>query len=456
MAINQLVVPIHRVKVDYIRKENMMAWNKPYARTMTDMIRIQQDNWGRLPGQCLGAVGNDIFSALDVPYSSYVSADVAGRASDLRSDYPGRPCWMFWNVGDGDYVTHIGFGTPDYIIQCWRYVPNLINADPDQKIGWATLDYMNQRMRFSGFALRIGANQDLAIVDDLGGGAPSPGGGGSGNSVWVPGMTDYAGNMGLQELWGARWFNAVTPWSPDTALSNVLADNGVSIDQALAWNDKWLNSKYNGIGDGGGFVTRGMLVNDETYYAGNRLALNDVAQILADHDAALEAQQRADLEAGTARMAVEIAEAAKAIADAAEAAVIDVPEEVVAPTPTPTPIPAPTPAPQKVVRKEDVMVLQNLPQVTVEEGALDRVIEDPNTRKAVYSFWTIFGLVLLGVGSGVVAGAIAAQAATSLGWETWMVIGVSVFSGIAAAYTAITPQVTQLSRANTVSKTPTP
>lgn len=135
------------------------------------------------------------------------------------------------------------------------------------------------------------------------------------------------------------------------------------------------------------------------------------------------------------------------------------PEPTPDPEPEPTPDPEPEPEPNlpepppvkheyRPINQEDIMAIQNLPQVTVEDGALDRVIEDPDTRKKVYSFWTIFGMVLQAVGAGMVAGATAAVATVAIGWALPLVVGLAIFAGISAAYMSLTPQVTQLARAN--------
>lgn len=141
----------------------------------------------------------------------------------------------------------------------------------------------------------------------------------------------------------------------------------------------------------------------------------------------------------------------------------------VEPEPAPTPI-APEPEPVTVptvpvepvtvpassvpvttyrpINQGDVMTLDAIPNVTVADGALGEIIDDPKARRRVYSIWVIIGLTLQALTGGVIAGAGAAVAAVTAGWSVGLVIGAAVFAGIAGAYVALTPQVATLARAN--------
>jgi hypothetical protein len=99
------------------------------------------------------------------------------------------------------------------------------------------------------------------------------------------------------------------------------------------------------------------------------------------------------------------------------------------------------------------MVLNTLPAVTVEAGALGAIVENPDTRKRIYAWNTIVGLALTALFAGLGAGAVTAIAAVAAGWHIGLVIGAAVLAGISGAYAALQPQVSALARANTPSPT---
>lgn len=149
-----------------------------------------------------------------------------------------------------------------------------------------------------------------------------------------------------------------------------------------------------------------------------------------------------------------VVEPAPTVVEPAPVVVEPVPT-VVEPVPTVVePATATTPAAPSVnyrpINQADVTALQGaIPAVTVAEGALGEIIDDPKTRRKVYSTWVVIGLVIQALTGAVIAGATAALAAVSAGWSFWLVIAISVFAGIAGAYVALTPQVATLARANT-------
>lgn len=122
----------------------------------------------------------------------------------------------------------------------------------------------------------------------------------------------------------------------------------------------------------------------------------------------------------------------------------------VAPVETVTAPSEPVSEPQtyRPINQGDIMALDSIPNVTVADGALGEIIDDPKARRRVYSVWVIIGLTLQALTGGVIAGAAAAVAAVSAGWTVWLVVGAAVFAGIAGAYVALTPQVATLARAN--------
>lgn len=110
--------------------------------------------------------------------------------------------------------------------------------------------------------------------------------------------------------------------------------------------------------------------------------------------------------------------------------------------------PATEPFSFRPINQGDVMTLDAIPAVAVADGALGEIIDDPKSRRRVYSIWVIIGLTLQALTGGVIAGAAAAVAAVSAGWTVWLVVAVAIFAGIAGAYVALTPQVATLARAN--------
>lgn len=127
-------------------------------------------------------------------------------------------------------------------------------------------------------------------------------------------------------------------------------------------------------------------------------------------------------------------------------------EPIAAPAVEPATPQLATPETYRPINQGDVMTLDAIPAVTVADGALGEIIDDPKARRRVYSIWVIIGLTLQALTGGVIAGAAAAVAAVSAGWTVWLVVAVAVFAGIAGAYVALTPQVATLARANVTKK----
>lgn len=93
--------------------------------------------------------------------------------------------------------------------------------------------------------------------------------------------------------------------------------------------------------------------------------------------------------------------------------------------------------------------MQSIPTVTVQDGALGAIIEEPATRKRVYSVWVVIGLVLIATTAAVIAGGATALLASQQGWPLWLVVLVAIYAGLAGAYGALSPQMAMLARANT-------
>lgn len=93
--------------------------------------------------------------------------------------------------------------------------------------------------------------------------------------------------------------------------------------------------------------------------------------------------------------------------------------------------------------------LENIPAVELEAGALGAIVENTETRKKIYSTWVIIGLIIQGVTAALIGGASLAALAGAAGLAWPLVVGLAVLGGAAAAYGALSPQVTMLARANT-------
>lgn len=98
--------------------------------------------------------------------------------------------------------------------------------------------------------------------------------------------------------------------------------------------------------------------------------------------------------------------------------------------------------------------LNSIPTVELEAGALGAIVEHPEARKKIYSTWVIIGLVIQGVTAALIGGASLAALATAAGLAFLLVVGLAILGGAAAAYGALSPQVTMLARANTTSPLP--
>lgn len=98
--------------------------------------------------------------------------------------------------------------------------------------------------------------------------------------------------------------------------------------------------------------------------------------------------------------------------------------------------------------------LENIPTVELEAGALGAIVENTDTRKKIYSTWVIIGLVIQGVTAALIGGASLAALASAAGLALLLVVGLAILGGAAAAYGALSPQVTMLARANTASPLP--
>ncbi|KJL37036.1 hypothetical protein RR49_01148 [Microbacterium ginsengisoli] len=95
------------------------------------------------------------------------------------------------------------------------------------------------------------------------------------------------------------------------------------------------------------------------------------------------------------------------------------------------------------------MSLNSIPAVTVDAGALGSVIENPSTRRKVYSVWVIIGLALTGVVAALTAGSGSFVLAQQAGLPWPAAVGIAVLAGAAGAYGALSPQMAMLARANT-------
>lgn len=98
--------------------------------------------------------------------------------------------------------------------------------------------------------------------------------------------------------------------------------------------------------------------------------------------------------------------------------------------------------------------LNSVPAVELEAGALGAIVENTDTRKKIYTVWVIIGLVLSGVTAALIGGASLTALAVAAGLAWPMVAGLAILGGAAAAYGALSPQVTMLARANTPSPLP--
>lgn len=98
--------------------------------------------------------------------------------------------------------------------------------------------------------------------------------------------------------------------------------------------------------------------------------------------------------------------------------------------------------------------LNNVPAVELEAGALGSIVEDIKTRKRIYSVWVIIGLIIQGVTAALIGGASLAALAIAAGLAWPLVGGLAFLGGAAAAYGALSPQVTMLARANTSAPLP--
>ena len=96
------------------------------------------------------------------------------------------------------------------------------------------------------------------------------------------------------------------------------------------------------------------------------------------------------------------------------------------------------------------MTIQDtIPKIDVDPNALGAIVTDAATRKRIYTVWTLFGLALAMIGAGGFAAAVTAIAAIAMGWSPWLVVPVSVFSGLAGVYGIGSQQVSNLAAANT-------
>lgn len=252
----------------------------------------------RPAGQCQGFVGNDLYERFYGSFPrSYYSAQTAGDDSPLQANYPGEPSWAFFTSGaDG----HVAFGTPEYLIQDWRYVPNKLNGTG--VIGWDTLAHMQAvGFGFRGWSRSNGSNPPLSFTDS-GAYAPGTATGAAEAGYWVPGMTDYKGGYGEQSFQGAKFYVVEPVTDSSKTIAAVCDRYGISLSDAAAWTAAVRNSKYASIaGEGGGWWD-----GSDRYFAGNRFALNDIVSALDAFYAAQAAQDQADLAAGSAALAEQI------------------------------------------------------------------------------------------------------------------------------------------------------
>lgn len=110
--------------------------------------------------------------------------------------------------------------------------------------------------------------------------------------------------------------------------------------------------------------------------------------------------------------------------------------------------------------------LADIPQVSVDDGALGAIVTRASDRRRIYTWWTIIGLVLQGVAAGTgsaLASGFALWAALTLGvddqvrdavagWVPLIVVAVAVFAFVGGAYRALSAQVSSLAVANTAGR----
>ncbi len=132
------------------------------------------------------------------------------------------------------------------------------------------------------------------------------------------------------------------------------------------------------------------------------------------------------------------------------------------------PAPQTVTVPVKPVLDEEALAglktsLAGIPQVTVDDGELGSLIEDPKRRKAIYSVWTLIGLVLVGLGAGMSAGlaavwgvyvaltqTITPDVARQLHpWLPLVLAAVFLFAFVSGAYAVLSPHIASLARSNT-------
>ncbi len=294
---------------------------------MTDFADVIEWARGssRPAGQCQGFVANDMTAAFGSFQVGYDTArDAMNASGPLSPDYPGVPSFAWFDTSaDG----HVGFGTPDAILQD---APGLIDVVLNARgtVGYATLASMQRYATFLGWSRTNGANTMPILT--VNGVTPAPAPATPTVTGWQVGQTDFQGTYGENNLNGARWYCIEPTTSSSKTIYAICQQYGINLEDARAWTAKVAGSRW-----AGALLQAGSAWWDgsDNYYAGQCVALNDVAAQLDAYDAQVTAAQQASVDAEKARIAAVSAQitadnAAGAHEQAAENKAAQAPETV--------------------------------------------------------------------------------------------------------------------------------
>ncbi len=253
----------------------------------------------------------------------------------------------YWGDTGHAYGVHLHFGT--------SYGQS--NADP-----WVNpRDFMASKIAGSGFGPPSG-------IDDS---VPTSGG-------WTVGQTDFTGVYGENNLNGAKWYVIEPTTDSSKTISAICDAYSVSLDAARAYTAKVAGSQWaSQLLQAGSSWWDGT----DTYYAGQAVALNDVAAILdayqAEQVAAQAAAAQAKQEAETAALANQGAELTRVADPFATSATLIAPVVTDAVTPV-----VPTPPKEVKVPVAD-MITED------QKTAITQIIQDAvkNTPTDNTGFW---------------------------------------------------------------------